>query len=386
MRKRKLWRNGDMLEWCSATLPCSDGKIHGRPAPHHRPLDQHLAIGRRRPPAPDAHRQRALRRTPAQGGRRLAGRVHAAQDAGRILAAMGRIQRRLRPALGALLGHAAPARQPVARARSRGQAAGAHLQIRDDRRRPRLCAAREPRAGADHSAQGGRRRRHQAALRDRRSARGPWPGHRRLQGRFGGRCRALRRPSGLLRDLLPRSVSRPDACRRHGRRSRIHPHRRRAPSAQPEARDHRQLPGRVGGDDARGRAAGYRRPARHQRRADVVLVGQRRRFADALHGRPAGRRVAVAVLGGLGRGQVRRRQPRLQFRIPESRRTRCGTSGITCSRTSTPSRNASSSSNAGGAASTRTTRRRSAGSSTISSSATSCRPARRGWVRGATST
>ena len=37
------------------------GIRHGRPAPHHRPLDQHLAIGRRRSPAPDAHRERALR-------------------------------------------------------------------------------------------------------------------------------------------------------------------------------------------------------------------------------------------------------------------------------------------------------------------------------------
>ena len=367
-------------------IACTDGEIHGRPAPHHRPLDQHFAIGCRCPPAPDAHRQRALRRTPAQGGRRVAGRVHAAQDASRVLAAMGRIQRRLSPALGALLGHLAPARQPVARARSRGQAACAHVQVRDDRRRPRLCAAREPCAGADHSTQRRRRRRHQAALRDRRSARGPWPGYRRLQGGLGGRRRALGRPSGVLRDLFPRSVSGPDACRRDGRRSRIHPHRGRAPSAQPEARDHRQLPGRVGGDDARGRAAGHRGPARDQRRADVVLVGQRRRFADALHGWPAGRRVAVAVLGRPGRGQVRRRQSRLQFRIPESRRIRCGTSGTTCSKTSTPSRNASSSSNAGGAASTRTTRKRSAGSSTTCSSATSSRPARRGWVPDATST
>ena len=247
-------------------------------------------------------------------------------------------------------------------------------------------AAGQLRAGAHHSAQGRRRRRHQAAVRDRRSARGPRPGHRRLQGRLRGRRRAVGRPSGLLRDLLPGSDAGPDARRRHRRRSRVHPHRRRAPSAQPEAGDRRQLPGRLGGDDARRGAAGHRRPARHQRRADVVLVGQRRRVADALRGRPAGRRVAVAVRGGPGRRQVRRRAPRRQLREPESRRTRCGTSGTTCTRTSTPSRSASSSSSAGGAASTCSTRRRSAGSSTTSSSATSCRRARRGWAPAATST
>ncbi len=287
-----------MLEWCTATSPCSDRNRHGRPAPHHRPLDQHLALGCRRSPAPDTHRQRALHRAAAQGGYRMAGREHAAQDADGILAAMGRIQRRLRATFGAVLGHAAPARQPVARARSRGQAAGAHVQVRNDCRRARLCAPRQPRAGPDHPAERRRRRREQAAVRDRRSARRSWPGHRRLQGRLGGGRRAFRRSSGVLRDLFSRSVSRPDARRRDRRRSRVHPHRRRAPSAQPEAGDHRQLPGRLGGDDACRRAAGHRGAARHQRRADVVLVGQRRRFADALHGRPAGRRVAIAVLGG----------------------------------------------------------------------------------------
>ena len=46
---------------------------------------------------------------------------------------------------------------------------------------------------------------------------------------------------------------------------------------QREAGARRQLPGRLGGDDAGRRASRHRGPARHQRRADVVLGGQRRR-------------------------------------------------------------------------------------------------------------
>ena len=239
---------------------------------------------------------------------------------------------------------------------------------------------------ADHPAEGCRDRPGEASVRHRRSARGARPRHRRVQGRVGSRRRAVGRTSGVLRDLLPGPDAGPDARRHHGRRGRIHPHRRRAASAQPEARHRRQLPGRLGGDDARRRASRHRGSARHQRRADVVLVRQRRRLADALHGRPAGRRVAVAVRRGPGRRQVRRRAPRAQLREPESRRTRCGRSGTTCTRTSTTSPSASSSSSAGGAASTSSTRRRSAGSSTISSSATSSRRARLGSARAATST
>ena len=59
---------------------------------------------------------------------------------------------------------------------------------------------------------------------------GHGPGHRRLQGRLGGRRGAVRRPSGVLRDLLSRADAGADAGGRHRRRSRVHPHRRRAPS------------------------------------------------------------------------------------------------------------------------------------------------------------
>ena len=305
----------------------------------------------------------------------------------RVLAAVGRVHDRRRAALGALLGHAAPARQPVARARGGRQAAGPQVQVRDDRRRPRTTSGRPTTRWCGSSRRKGvASTTAQASVRDRRSARGARPRHRRLQGGLGSRRRAVGRPSGVLRDLLPGPDAGPDARRRHRRRSRVHPHRRRAPSAQPEARHRRQLPGRLGGDDARRRASRHRGSARHQRRADVVLVRQRRRLADALHGRPAGRRVAVAVRRGPGRRQVRRRAPRAQLREPESRQLAVGRSGTTCTRTSTTSPSASSSSSAGGAASTSSTRRRSAGSSTTSSSATSSRRARRGSARAATST
>ena len=215
---------------------------------------------------------------------------------------------------------------------------------------------------------------------------GHGPGHRRLQGGVRSRRRAVGRSRRVLRDLLPGPDAGTDARRRDRRRGRVHPHRRRTPSGQPEARDRRQLPGRLGRHDAGGGAPGHRGPARHQRRADVVLVGQRRRLADALRGRPAGRRVAVAVRVGPGRRQVRRRASRLQLREPESRQHAVGEVVPPVRRTSTPSPRASSSSNAGGAASTCSTRKRSAGSSTTCSSATSWRPARRGSARAATST
>ena len=54
-----------------------------------------------------------------------------------------------------------------------------------------------------------------APLRHHRSARRPRRRHRRLQVRQPGRRRAAPRPSGLLRDLLPRPGARPDHPRHH---------------------------------------------------------------------------------------------------------------------------------------------------------------------------
>ena len=103
----------------------------------------------------------------------------------------------------------------------RGHAAGAALRLRDDARRAHVRAPGQLRARAHHAA--GRRdgRCEAAALRHHRSARGPRPRHRRLQGRFAGRRRAARRPSGLFRHLLPRSRAGPDAARRVRRRAAV---------------------------------------------------------------------------------------------------------------------------------------------------------------------
>ena len=130
----------------------------------------------------------------------------------------------------------------------------------------------------------------------------------------------------------------------------------RAAPAESEARDRRQLPGRLGGDDARRVQPGGHRPDRDQRRADVVLgrrvERRRRRQPDALRRRPAGRHVArlaspptSATASSTARSSSRTSRTSI-------RRTRSGTSTTTCSRTSTPSRRASSTSSAGGAAST----------------------------------
>ena len=68
------------------------------------------------------------------------------------------------------------------------------------------------------------------SLRDHRPARRPRPRHRRLQGRLAGRRRAARRPSGLLRHLLPESRAGPDAAGRVQRRTRVRAPRARAAS------------------------------------------------------------------------------------------------------------------------------------------------------------
>ncbi len=127
-------------------------------------------------------------------------------------------------------------RQSVAGARGRGQAAGARVQVRADRRCAQLRASRELRAGADHPAAWRRDRRRQAAVRHRRSARRPRAGHRRLQGGLRSRRRAEGGPSGLFRHLLSGSRARADARGHHRRGSRVHPHRRRAASATARSR------------------------------------------------------------------------------------------------------------------------------------------------------
>ena len=182
-----------------------------------------------------------------------------------------------------------------------------------------LAEARELRAGAHQAA-----RRlsdcgsEEAAVRGDRSARGPRPRDRRVQDRQRDRDRAQGRPPVLLRDVLSAAGAGPDDRVRLLRRSAVPAQgQRAAPGGRGQAVRHRQLPGRLGADDARRARAEARRADPARRLADLLLGGRRRQEPDALLGRPARRH-----LDGLARGrprprQVRRRLPRQQLREPE---------------------------------------------------------------------
>ena len=232
---------------------------HGRSQAGRKKL-RHLDQGRAA--LPEAHQAGAgaLRPAAFQGLRRLRGgpQREARRAHGRLVA-LARVRDRFRAALDPVLGHAARARQQLRRAQPRGPAAAPALRLRNRRRRTHARPSGQLRAGAHRPAGGRDGRSEAAALRDHRPARRPRPGHRRLQGRFAGRRRAARGPSGLLRDLLPRSGAGPDPARRLRCRAAIREESARAASDEREAGDRRQLPGRLGGDDARrGGSGGHR--------------------------------------------------------------------------------------------------------------------------------
>ena len=190
------------------------------------------------------------------------------------------------------------------------------------------------------------------AVRHHRSTRRPRARHRRLQGGLAGWRRAQGGPSGLLRDLLPRTDGGTDPRRCRAGRSRVPAHRARAP---PRARQ-------AGGRSAIARAAGrpcwsgaldpdVRRPHRGERRADVVLGRQRCREPDALRRRHARRDLARAAGQRSWRRAVRRGLPRRELRVPEPGEHATSTSTTISSPRSTPSPSASWNSSAGGAAS-----------------------------------
>ena len=224
-------------------------------------------------------------------------------------------------ALAAVLGHDARARHAIRRAHVAGAEARAAFRLRRRARRQAFRAARQLRARS-HPAAGRRdRRRSQAALPDHRSARGARARHRRLQGRFASRRRIARGASRVLRRVFPGSRARPDLARRVRGGAGIRPESARAASGQREAGDRRQLPGRLGGDDARQLVGGRHGPHRHQRGADVVLErGMERRperQSDALCRRDTGRHLARVVRVGPRPWQVRRRLSRGELRVPE---------------------------------------------------------------------
>ena len=151
-----------------------------------------------------------------------------------------------------LLGHAAPARQRLRRAHEGRAAAGAAFRLRDRGRRPQLAAPGQLRAGAHHAA-GGRHDRSDAAALRRSSIRA------RATARASAASRTTRRSAWRLRDGHPvyfviffrdpePGQTLLDVC--EAEQEFVQQGARAAPE-QPEARHRRQLPGRLGGDDAR---------------------------------------------------------------------------------------------------------------------------------------
>ena len=127
------------------------------------------------------------------------------------------VRRRFRAALDPLLGHAAPAREQLPRARAQRVAAGSALRLRNDHGRALAQAAGQLRVAAHRAAEGRDGRCQAPALRDHRPARRSRARHRRLQGRFAGRRRAARRASGVLRrssSRIPNPGRRCSTCAR----------------------------------------------------------------------------------------------------------------------------------------------------------------------------
>ena len=180
------------------------------------------------------------------------------------------VRGRLRAARGDLLGHAAPARQQLPRARAEGPAARAALQARDGARRAHAAEAGQLCLASHHPARGREvdAKKRPYIIIDPRGGHGPGIGGFKDDCRWAPRCA---RTPGLLRHVLPRSGTRADAARRVRGGARVRAQGARAASGELQARHRRQLPGRLGGDDARRLGARGDRAARDRRRADVLL-------------------------------------------------------------------------------------------------------------------
>ena len=158
------------------------------------------------------------------------------------------------------------------------------------------------------------------ALCDHRSARRPRSGDRRLQSRQRDRRRAQGRAIPVIssvfcpiRCLARRSRTSPAPKQCSSRKViALHPRGRRQ-----TVRD-RQLPGRLGGDDARGPASRSVRADHHRRLAAVLLGGRARQKSDALHRRAPRRQLADGLHQRSGRRQIRRRLAGAEFRKSES--------------------------------------------------------------------
>ena len=169
----------------------------------------------------------------------------------------------------------APTRRRERGAPGGGRAERARLQGRSGARRPKARAAGQLPARPHPAARGRRDRPKEAAVRDRRPARRPWPRDRRLQGRQRDRRRDEGRASGLLHRLPARSGAGPDHPRYRPRRGDLPRDGDRAPSrGRGQALRDRQLSGRLGGDARRGAPARALRSDHHRRRAARLLGGR----------------------------------------------------------------------------------------------------------------
>ena len=301
---------------------------------------------------------RAFRRTAAQCVRRQRRHADGRSDGGGAsVGGLVRLRGRRRAALDPVLGHAAPARQQLRRAR----AGRACRRCCTSTTRRSSTAARSsapvnyalvrivPPEGVTVDP-----KRRPYVIIDPRAGHGPGIGGFKDDSQVGVALRAGHPVYFVIffRDPEPGQTLL-DVC--EAEKQFVHKVRELHPQSA-EARDRRQLPGRLGGDDARRRRSRRHRPDRDQRRADVVLgrrlAGGRGRQPDALRRRPARRHLARLARRPTSATACSTARTWSELREPESRPTRSGTSTTTCSRTSTPSRRASSSSSAGGAAST----------------------------------
>ena len=115
---------------------------------------------------------------------------------------------------------------------------------------------------------------------------------------------------------------------------------------------HRQLPGRLGADDARRARAEARRPDPARRLADLLLGGRRRQEPDALLGRTARRHLDGLAARATSATASSTAPISSTTSRTSTRRTPTGPSSTTSTRRSTPSASGSSSSRSGGAATT----------------------------------
>ena len=285
---------------------------------------------------------------------------------------------RCRAAQRAVLGCDAPARQPVSASTGRDGPARARLQGRAGHGRPHAPAAGQLRARAGHPA-GGRRDRSERAGRSSSSIRAPATAPASAASRPTARSASPSRPAipAISSAFCPiRCRARPSRTSRRAEAVFLEKVIALHPAGRRQAVRDRQLPGRLGGHDAR-RRSGPSCSARSSSPARRCPTGRactaRTRCAtaaacSAAAGSPRSPAIS-ATASSTAPGWCRTSRTR----IPP---TRCGASSTISIPRSTPKRRAISASSAGGAGTSISTPRRSSSSSTSCSSATSSPPAR----------